>query len=39
MNAEELKKRTKQFGLRCIKVVERLPKTRTADVLGKQLLR
>ncbi len=39
MNAEELKKRTKQFGLRCIKVVEALPNTRTADVLGKQLLR
>jgi four helix bundle protein len=39
VNAEELKKRTKQFGLRCIKVVESLPKTRTADVLGKQLLR
>jgi four helix bundle protein len=39
MNAEELKKRTKQFGLRCIAVVEALPKTRTADVLGKQLLR
>ena len=39
MNTEELKKRTKQFGLRCIKVVESLPKTRTIDVLGKQLLR
>ena len=39
VNAEELKKRTKQFGLRCIKVVEALPKNRTADVLGKQLLR
>ncbi len=39
MNTEELKKRTKQFGLRCIKAVESLPNTRTADVLGKQLLR
>ncbi len=39
MDAEELKKRTKQFGLRCIKVVEMLPNTRTADVLGRQLLR
>jgi len=39
MTAGELKKRTKQFGLRCIKVVESLPNTRTADVLGKQLLR
>ncbi len=39
MNTEELKQRTKQFGLRCIKVVESLPNTRTADVLGRQLLR
>jgi four helix bundle protein len=39
MNTEELKKRTKQFGLRCIKVVESLPNTRTGDVLGKQQLR
>ncbi len=39
MNSEELKKRTKQFGLRCIKVAESLPNTRTGDVLGKQLLR
>ncbi len=35
MNTEELKKRTKQFGLRRIAVVEALPKTRTPDVLGK----
>ncbi len=39
MNTEELKQRTKQFGLRCIKVVESLPNTRTSDVLGRQLLR
>ena len=39
MNTEELKTRTKQFGLRCIKVVESLPNTRTSDVLGRQLLR
>lgn len=39
MTPEELKKRTKQFGLRCIKVVEALPNARTADVLGRQLLR
>ncbi len=39
MTPEELKKRTKQFGLRCIKVVDVLPNTRTADVLGRQLLR
>ncbi len=39
MTSDELKKRTKQFGLRCIKAVEALPNTRTADVLGRQLLR
>ncbi len=39
MNSEELKKRTKQCGLRCIKVAESLPNTRTGDVLEKQLLR
>jgi four helix bundle protein len=39
MNTEELKKRTKQFGLRCIKVAESLPNTRTGDVLSKQLVR
>lgn len=39
MDTEELKKRTKQFGLRCIKVVESLPNHRTGDVLGRQLLR
>jgi four helix bundle protein len=35
----DLKKRTKQFALRSIKLVESLPKTETARVLGKQLLR
>jgi len=39
MNAEELKQRTKRFGLEVIKLVESLPKTRTADVIGRQLLR
>ena len=39
MNTEGLKKRTKQFGLRCIKVAESLPNIRTGDVLGRQLLR
>jgi four helix bundle protein len=38
MNTEDLKKRTKQFGLRCINVVESLPNTHTGGVLGKQLL-
>jgi four helix bundle protein len=39
MNEEQLKQRTKQFALRVIKLVEALPKGRTADVIGKQLLR
>ena len=39
MTPEELKLRTKKFGLRVIKLVESLPKTQTAIVIGKQLLR
>lgn len=39
MNANELKKRTKAFALQIIRLVEELPRGRTADVIGKQLLR
>jgi four helix bundle protein len=39
VNPEELKKRTRQFGLRVIRLVEALPKTRTAYTIGNQLLR
>jgi len=39
MNKDELKRRTKLFALRVIVLVESLPRGRTADVLGKQLLR
>jgi four helix bundle protein len=39
MNAEELKARTKQFGLRVIKLVEALPSNKTANIIGNQLLR
>ncbi|MDW8325626.1 MAG: four helix bundle protein [Anaerolineales bacterium] len=39
MTPEELKQRTKAFGLRCIKVVEALPKPRTGDMLARQLVR
>jgi four helix bundle protein len=39
MDAEALKRGTKQFGLRVIRLVEALPSTRTANVIGKQLLR
>jgi len=33
------KERTKKLALRIIRVVEALPKSRSADVIGKQLLR
>lgn len=39
MNKDELKRRTKSFALLVIALVESLPKGRTADVIGKQLLR
>jgi four helix bundle protein len=39
MNAEEMKQRTRAFALRVISLVEALPATKTADVMGKQLLR
>ena len=39
MRNKDLKKRTKEFALRVIKLVEALPRGRTADVIGRQLLR
>jgi four helix bundle protein len=39
MNENDLKKRTKQFGLRVIKLVESLPNSQTARTIGNQLLR
>ena len=39
MTEKDLKQRTKDFALRIIKLVESLPKTQTASILGKQLLR
>ena len=39
MNPEEFKSRTKTFALRIVRLVERLPNTRTSDVIGKQFLR
>ena len=36
---DDLKDRTKQFALRVIRLCEALPKGRTADVIGGQLLR
>ena len=39
MKAEEFKARTKAFALRIVRLVGALPKTRSSDVIGKQLLR
>lgn len=39
MNENELKKRTKQFGLRVIRLVESLPNGQTSRTIGNQLLR
>ena len=39
MNQEELKTRTKKFGLRIIKLVDFLPNRKIGDVIGRQILR
>src|SRR5437870_292655 len=39
MTEQEFKDRTKRAGLRIIRVLETLPNTRTAEVIGRQLLR
>jgi four helix bundle protein len=39
MTEAEFKRRTKEFALRAIRLVDALPKTRSADVIGRQLLR
>ena len=39
MNEKELKKRTKQFALRIIKLVNALPKNIEGQSIGKQLIR
>lgn len=36
---EQLKRRTKRFGLRSIRLIKALPEGKIADVLGRQLLR
>jgi four helix bundle protein len=38
MEKSDLKERTKSFALKTIKVVETLPKGKTADILGRQLI-
>lgn len=39
MNKEDLKKRTKDYALRIIKLVGSLPKTQVGRIIGNQLLR
>ena len=39
MAYENLKQRTKEFALQVIRLTEALPQSRTADVIGRQLLR
>lgn len=39
MTEQEFKKRTKDIALRIIRLVESLPRTWSAEVIGKQLLR
>jgi four helix bundle protein len=39
VDERQFKERTKQLGLRVIRVVEALPRGRSADVIGRQLLR
>ena len=39
MNEEQFKARTRQLALEIISLVESLPRSRTGDVIGRQLLR
>src|SRR3990170_755958 len=39
MNKDDLRKRTKTFALDVIRFVESLPKGKTAEIIGRQLLR
>jgi len=39
VNEQEFKDRTRQAALRVVRVVEALPTSKTADVIGRQLLR
>jgi len=39
VDEKTFKDRTKKFGLSIIRLVESLPNTRTADVIGRQILR
>jgi four helix bundle protein len=39
MTPDELKKRTKTFALRCMKLADALPRTRSGSVIANQLIR
>jgi four helix bundle protein len=39
MKDKDLKERTKQFALKIIRLVASLPRTREADIIGRQLLK
>jgi len=39
MTPDELRARTKAFGLRVIRLAEALPRGRTADAIGRQIVR
>jgi four helix bundle protein len=39
MNEEQFKRRTKQLGIRVIRMVEALPQSYAGEVIGKQVLR
>ena len=39
MNQDELKARTKQFGLRVMKLVDALPKSTAGRAIGNQVIR
>ena len=39
MNADDMKRRTRAFALRVIRLVESLPKCKTTEVIGRQLLK
>ncbi len=39
MRDDEFRKRTFDFGIRCVRLVEALPKSMPAQTIGKQLLR
>lgn len=39
MNKQELQKRTKDFGLRAIRLIDSLPRSNSASIIGRQLLR